>query len=275
MMKEFFKNFMAALAAIASVATLLSLFFAKDMSDSGWTWAIICLSFIVLICIIYASIMIKKKKHIKLNFNPDLDIIVEQGDLFKKQGIIVIPVNEYFDTIVDEIIISSTSIHGMFINNLWRDRLTDLQNRIDTELAKQQDKKISDDERTGGNPSKYPIGTCIDIKDGGNTYVLFALTHFDKNQKAYTDSEEYDDVIKNLINHIENIAGARTVYMPVPGTGLSRLKKEPQRTLLHMLERINFIKDFSIVGDLHIVIYSLKHYNLNEIEHFFKGAASN
>lgn len=46
---------------------------------------------------------------------PQLQVTVKEGDVLKERGIIVIPVNNYFDTIVDDVIISKKSVHGQFV----------------------------------------------------------------------------------------------------------------------------------------------------------------
>src|SRR5690606_9244326 len=40
---------------------------------------------------------------------------IKSGDLFTESGFKVIPFNEYFDTIVDEKIIASSSLNGIYI----------------------------------------------------------------------------------------------------------------------------------------------------------------
>lgn len=53
---------------------------------------------------------------INLKISNKIDLNIYYDDLFNQNGIIIIiPVNEYFDTLVDERIISSSTVHGQFI----------------------------------------------------------------------------------------------------------------------------------------------------------------
>ena len=70
----------------------------------------ILVGFIILFIIIYILIFCYYKffcNHIELKIGK-VDLNVKVGNLFKEDGIKVIPVNEYFDTQVDDVIISQT-----------------------------------------------------------------------------------------------------------------------------------------------------------------------
>ena len=45
-----------------------------------------------------------------------MKLTIKQGDLFVCNGVVLIPVNEYFDTHVGDGVINENSIHGLFIN---------------------------------------------------------------------------------------------------------------------------------------------------------------
>lgn len=80
----------------------------------------ILVGFIILFIIIYILIFCYYKffcNHIELKIGK-VDLNVKVGNLFKEEGLKVIPVNEYFDTQVDDVIISQTNrIHnGRVIN---------------------------------------------------------------------------------------------------------------------------------------------------------------
>lgn len=47
-----------------------------------------------------------EEEKIILQLDSKFIVTVTEGDLFKFEGVIVIPVNEYFDTIVNDIIIA-------------------------------------------------------------------------------------------------------------------------------------------------------------------------
>lgn len=223
---------------------------------------------ILVICFFYAQYMAQKKREICLELNPDLKVHIEFGDLFNHKGIIVIPVNEYFDTIVDDQIIAHKSIHGKFIDTYFKDRISELDNKIQQALSSIKENEINST-RIRGKQNKYPLGTCISIHDGENIYVLFAFTHFNEENNAYIDTKEVNNAIVKLMLYLDKISNGNSVYLPVFGTGLSRLRKRPQRMLLYILECIDFMEKITLNGGLNIICFSSKDYNLNEVEKYF------
>jgi hypothetical protein len=88
------------------------------------------ISFILLI-IIYLIIWIRANCLTDVNIDVDGSTVnIKSGDLFSQDGFKVIPFNEYFDTVVDEKIISSSSLNGIFINNYSNTAINNLDNHI-------------------------------------------------------------------------------------------------------------------------------------------------
>ena len=56
-----------------------------------------------------------KLKHIELNIN-NTKIVIKFGDLFAENGLKTITFNEFFDTQVDDVLISSRTLNGIFLN---------------------------------------------------------------------------------------------------------------------------------------------------------------
>lgn len=266
--KEFWGHFIAALAALSSAATLIAFTFDWNNDNTPLWFSITSFIIIIIACFFYAEFMAQKKQKICLELNPDLKVDIEVGDLFTKKGIVVIPVNEYFDTIVDDQIIAHNSIHGKFIDTYFKDRLSELDVKIEQALSSIKEKE-SNPTRSRGKQNKYPLGTCISIRDGENIYVLFAFTHFNETNNAYIDTKEVYNAVVKLMLYLDKIANGKSVFLPVFGTGLSRLKKKPQRMLLYILECIDFMEKITLNGGLHIICYNSKDYNLNDVEKYF------
>lgn len=268
--KRFWQHFMTALAAVSSIATLISFLSKWDEHKlSNLSLELLSLG-IIGVCLIYAMIMMIEKSRIRLSLKPRFEITIEKGDLFRKSGVIVIPVNEYFDTIVNDIIISPTSLHGKWITKYWSGRIAELDDLITKELDKTTEGVIVD--RKVGKMNKYELGTCISIRvpDDDNIYVLFALTHFDKDNHAYLEHTEFPIVLDKLLAYLENLGTDRRIYMPLFGTGLSRLNRSPQRILTFMLDAMDFKhSNLSFPHGLYIELYSLNNINLNQIEDIF------
>ena len=103
----------------------------------------------------------------------------------------------------------------------------------------------------------------MDIRDGENTYVLFALTHFDDNDKAHVSRAEYSHVVCELMKHLASIAEDKPVFIPLFGTGLSRIQRTPQRILYQLVSILDFDDTNVIKGGVNIIIKSLKENDIN------------
>lgn len=150
----------------------------------------------------------------------DSQITVKFGNLFEEEGIKIIPANDSFDTQVDEVIVSSKTIHGMFINNIIGDKFDEFKNDLDKNLGSQQDN--FDYHNEVRNAMCYKIGTCAEIIPG--EYVMVAFSRFDDNHKAYLSLEDYDQCMDKMWTelcklNIEN----KTIILPIMGSGVTQL----------------------------------------------------
>ena len=271
MRKEYWKHFAAAIAALSALATLATALFdlgwIKECLISGTLGTIL----VILASCFYAKWQVRIKKKVALTLYSEMKLTIKEGDLFEQKGVICIPFNEYFDTHVGDGVVEKSSLHGLFINKYYGDRVKELDSRI---------RKLLPDEfldeckrRVDGCPKKrYELGTCVDIREGENTYVLFALSHFDKDDKANISRSEYAQVIEKLMEHLSKIVGNKPVYMPLIGAGLARINRTPQRILVHLVDILDFEDRYSIPGGVNILIKSLNSVkvNLNTIEDVVK-----
>ena len=269
MNRFYWKHLIAALAAFSAIGTLVTMFFKFEWLKDHWYWGVLGLTIVVGSSILYACFQIRGKKKIILNISSTLKLTIMEGDLFKQKGVICIPFNEYFDTHVGDGVVGENSLHGLFINKYFKERIPELNRKILDGLNQIQ---FIDEHRRriDGCPTKrYPLGTCVDVRDGENIYVLFALTHFDENDTAFVSRFEYSKVVNDLMKHLTATVEDRPVYMPVFGSGLSRLGRTPQRILYHLVDTLDFDDTAKIIGGLNILIKSLKKdsINLNLLEY--------
>lgn len=262
-----------ALAASSSIATLMA--FAFDIKFAVCC-GIILMVIIVLVCYIYAEYQTRQKTSVTIDVEQQLKLTISQGDLFAQNGIILIPVNEYFDVHVGDGVIDAGSIHGIFIRKYFNGREQELNDFIQDYLVKYCiDRKV--DEVKGResycNSGKYQLGTCVDIVKDGKIFVLFALTHFNENNKASVGRYELHQVIQEFMKHVSDMCESRPVSMPLFGTGMSRIQRNPQRILHFIVDCIDFeCSDKEIPGGLNIKILSLEDtkVNLNDIANIFE-----
>lgn len=86
---------------------------------------------LILLVFIYLSIWIcvNKLKNVKIQIDGS-SVIIKEGDLFEEEGYKAIGFNEYFDTQVDNRIISEHSLNGIFINTICANKTKELDKYI-------------------------------------------------------------------------------------------------------------------------------------------------
>ncbi len=263
MNRLYWKHFVSAIAAISAAATLLTaLFSGMDGIKKCWLYGAIGTVVVLGVSFLYACWQTRSKKTIVLDLSSELKLSISEGDLFQQKGVICVPFNEYFDTHVGDGVIDAKSTHGLFIEKYFKDRIPELEDKIRQKLA--GIKCENHPRRLGDCPNnKYELGTCIDIREGENTYVLFALTHFNDNDKANVSRAEYTKVVWKLMAHLSNMVEGRSVFMPLFGTGFSRMRRTPQRILLQLVDTLDFNDSCTIPGGINIIIESLDKVNVN------------
>ncbi len=246
------------------------------------------LAWIAMIVIIYIAVIIivslywySRSKTTAFTSNNGHKVYVEFGDILnlengKKQTRknIVIPVNRCFDTIVDNDLISDRSVHGRFMQALYKEgKFTNsslnevVQKRLKENFPDRAEQLNKKDKRKG-NLYRYPIGTIVELEvpDDVNMYFLLGLSWFDSKLKANTSLEEYASAVVKLIDYCNDRSQNFPVFMPLFGTTLSRTglsKKEVLRFIVGMLE----MNSKNMFCDVHIVIWQEDKDNISIINY--------
>ena len=146
---------------------------------------------------------------------------IKSGDLFAESGFKVIPFNEYFDTIVDEKIIASSSLNGIYINNHLDITVLELNNHIIQNSLQEDIEDNNVVRRLGGNNVKFKISTIIVYKD----FLLTAFAKFDEHNKAVLTMPEYLEFLINFWDRVNRVYAQRSVSVPIFGSGITRIKE--------------------------------------------------
>lgn len=227
---------------------------------------IIIISFIVsLVCIV---LILKNRR---LWANGKNKVLAFYGDLFRiisknEKKIIVIPVNDTFETIVDDDLsknkplVSLTTIHGQWIqymNNKGIDSST-LNEMIKNNLVDRNFKPLkiyNDNEKSRGNKESYPLGTISTIKGENNTtFYLLAISIFDDNNKATSTRRNIRNCVDELIDFYDINGQGYPIYIPLFGTGRSRADLTHQQAF-KVIKSAVLTNEKDIHGTLNIVIY--------------------
>ena len=186
---------------------------------------------------------------------------------YKKNKIVVIPVNTCFDTQVDEDIarcdkplVSPKTIHGRWIKNMIASGVSKeiIDSRIDEYMNLKginPIRELSREEKKRGKTKCYANGTIVAMEgQNGITYFLLALSEFDENNRAQSSKESIVDCLKKLLSFYDGNGQGFEIYITLMGTGLSRSGMSHEEALQTIKSVFQLYSD-SIHGEFNIVIY--------------------
>lgn len=272
--KDFWISTFVIPGALFGIATTVLTFIEFDKSCKKFIlFGLLVISFIHILYKLLKSLLLKKSI---LNIDGS-EIEIKKGDIFTFPRNIykVISFNEFFDTIVDDQIISRASLNGQYLNKFYPD-------------TSELDKKIIQDSRMqlrivennvtrplGGNKTRYRLGSIYKDMD----FFLVAFSKFDDENKANLMLHEYANCLINFWNEVNGLYAQQEVVVPLLGSGITRHKDftaNPQQLLEVMLwtfkiSKVKFREPSKITILLHgnhhkeINFYKLKEFEKNGI----------
>ena len=175
---------------------------------------------VALLVIVYTYLWIRANTLRSVTIDVDGSTInVITGDIFKQDGFKAIAFNEYFDTLVDDAIISKISLNGIFIQNYLNCSLEEFDNYLSNYKFDVDDIDIFNIDRNGGKKQKYKLGTvCV-----YNDYLLTAMTKFDNDNKAHLTMPDYLEFLINFWDKVNKIYAQKSVSTTIFGSGITRI----------------------------------------------------
>ena len=184
--------------------------------DFEWPLRLLVLAVAFILLAVFAAVVayLHSKDGIHLMINGmDVDVVV--GDLFKCDGVKVIPFDEYFDTEVDDKVISKNSLNGIFVTGL-----SDLDlNSLRQIVREVQPSLMGAPEKENGR-LRYPLGTVKRYED----YALLAFTHMDEQNRAHLRRGQYEECLHNMWDELDCMYSGRRVVLPLLGSGITRFE---------------------------------------------------
>lgn len=248
-----------------------------------WSVRVLIIAAIVLGSFLSSIVVLILRSKKVLWRNGNFSIVAEYGDLLKtafpkkpskKDKIIVIPVNDAFDTIVDEpgpmALVSSNTIHGRFLEKLFEKHpRDDVDQKINSALLATGyvPKKII---KNKGNTELYPLGTVIplqfdDSKQMKVSYALLAISQFDAKNNAHSSEQIILHCLQTLTRYLNQVSQGCDVYIPLMGTGESRADFSDKKAL-DTLEGFFIAFGQECHCNIHIVVYKKKRASLSIFE---------
>lgn len=111
--KRIFRQFLEVVSVISVVASLAFIFFEIPKDCKLVVGGI----FLILLFVVYVALWVRSNNLQQIHTNIEgSEVTIKKGDIFEQSDFKVIAFNEYLDTQVDDKIISSNSLNGIFIN---------------------------------------------------------------------------------------------------------------------------------------------------------------
>ncbi len=225
------------------------------------------------------------------------------GDIFsygfnkrsEEKNIVVIPVDTSFETHITTKLekekyplVSENTIHGQFLSRMYKTTVKknpppkndieskrkrhyteeDIKNSIEESLTLQGIKPLGNNSK---NNPLYPIGTIAvighDLDTIDTIFYLLAISQFDENNNAQSNENNIKIAIENLLDFYNNKGQEYSLYLPLIGTGLSRVNFTNKESLEFILSTMMENKD-KIHGKINIVIS--KTIQQQELEELYK-----
>ena len=211
------EHFLKITSAISATLSLVVLFVdipGECKHTFGWI-------FLVLLVLIYLVIWIWSNRLNKIDINVEgNDVTIKVGDIFQQPGLKVIAFNEYFDTQVDNQIISEHSLNGIFIKKYLGVPVSVLDQHIENYAFDSSEILENNSARKLGKKMRFQIGTICVYKD----YLLTSFSKFDANNMARLTMPEYLEFLINFWDKVNKVYAQQSVSTPIFGSGITRLQ---------------------------------------------------
>jgi len=139
-------------------------------------------------------------------------IRIKFGDIWQENGEKIIAFTRCFSTKVDDIVIHSGTLHGMFVKRNFVSN-DDAKSKIDSVLGENSSE-------VGG---LYEPGKTIRVEGIKDTAFLVGLTTLDAANQASVTPNDYFIALANMWETIRTINSSEAIVCPLLGTGRSRL----------------------------------------------------
>ncbi len=193
-------------------------------------------------------------------------VYVLYGDLFDERIVpksmkrrnICFAVNRCFDTVVDDNLISSATLHGIALKRLYDAGIytpKTLDDAIKLFISPAAGfEMLTPQQKPQGNLKRYEVGTTVDVPVSDKLhYFMVGVSAFNAELNAETSRAEYCLAIQRTIEFCDSHAQGYPVIMPIIGGFLSRTGQSEQDLLRYIIKCFELNRDH-INQDIYIVV---------------------
>ena len=231
-------------------------------------FALLIFSLIAAVCMAWPT------KSVEIELSQTASLKIFEGDILSiKRGVVVIPFNDYFDTLVDNKVIGTDTLHGKFVNKF---RIEYPNIDLDEEIRKSLSAYgyTENKERpVEGKQYKYPLAAVARVSVNPELhYYLLAATEFNWENHPIEQPEMYSYIMQKLYKYINTNCSGLPVYMPIIGTGQMGLNLAKEDVLYEMIHNMMLVKPYVTRGGSNIVIYKgdMPEISLNRIKYLLR-----
>ena len=216
--RDFILSVIGAYAVLWTIVESIGFFFPESKPEGANWYAYLAFS-----SILFGLWRCVPKRKITIQMpGSDSTFGIQFGDICEGRGVVVIPVNEYFDSEIGDHV-SEHSLHGKVITDILGGQ-SDTFDRLTYESLDYQNIQYTQVEREGGRTRKYPIGTVAKIDTTKGRFLLAALTETNiENLQASATSDQLWDCLTGIWEGIRKYHNGNMVRIPLVGSGLSRV----------------------------------------------------
>lgn len=214
--KTLWKRYLAFVSAASIFASFF--FVAIQVSDKYRPYVLISIAVALVLYYLLLWTLANRATSKTMNVNGS-SLVVKVGDIFQEGELRVINFNEYFDTVVDDKLISKSSLNGIFLDNHVQD-IAALDKAIESDDHLTEMRKGTNANRSTGKQVRHELGS---IHVSGNN-LLVAFSRFNKDNMAQLTMREYINCLLTFWNEIDRVYAGKSVSIPLMGAGITRFK---------------------------------------------------
>lgn len=197
-------------------------------------------------------------KHVK--------ITLKFGDLFVEDAHWLVGVNEFFDSILGDVI-SPKSVHGQIITNTYNGDQQSFRTDVDGGLASYTAEVV---ERAVGQTQRYPLGTTVALSRGPFKLFLVAFTRTDpQTHRSISNVPILWDALDQAFQKIDSVGNGAPLAMPLIGNGRASMHVPPQhllRLIMLKIAQAAQTRDFSRHITINLADDCFEHLDLVDIK---------
>lgn len=198
--------------------------------------------------------------------DPDCKVTIKFGDIFDEKGWRAVGVNDFFDSTVDDDLVSTNSLNRKTITRFWGGNVKDWERQIDSCLKRLD---YSSETRERGRERRYPIGTTARAFSGNDKFLFVALAKTNaETNVASGDTEMVIRAVRGMAREARAACSLEPLVVPLLGSGLARTGIK-NSVLVDMILAAIFeeSREGRITGDIRVVLPKDKASQINLKNH--------